>query len=293
MLEVKQLDVFIGRKQIIKGASFQVGDGEIVGLIGPNGAGKTTIMKTILALTKFKGQVLVNHQTVTSNHHQTLLKVGALIEHPALYPYMTGRQNLALYAQSEVEIDELARALKMEAYIDARAKGYSLGMKQKLGIALALLNHPDLVILDEPMNGLDVEATILVRNLILRMAQKGTAFLISSHILSELERVVSNVVLINKGKILLTDSLKNFQRGNSRYYQITTDNLFASYELLESHGVVSELQKDYLKINAPDLKAAEKLLVENEQYLLTVAPEKLTFEQQVVKSLRSRQEVHQ
>ncbi|MBM6584925.1 ABC transporter ATP-binding protein [Pediococcus acidilactici] len=291
MLEVKKLDVFIGRKQIIKGASFQVGDGEIVGLIGPNGAGKTTIMKTILALTKFKGQVLVNHQTVTSNHHQALLKVGALIEHPALYPYMTGRQNLALYAQSEVEIDELARALEMEAYIDARAKGYSLGMKQKLGIALALLNHPDLVILDEPMNGLDVEATILVRNLILRMAQKGTAFLISSHILSELERVVSNVVLINKGKILLTDSLKNFQSGNSRYYQITTDNLFASYELLESHGVVSELQKDYLKINAPDLQAAEKLLVENEQYLLTVAPEKLTFEQQVVKSLRSRQEV--
>lgn len=291
MLEVKQLDVFIGRKQIIKGASFQVGDGEIVGLIGPNGAGKTTIMKTILALTKFKGQVLVNHQTVTSNHHQALLKVGALIEHPALYPYMTGRQNLALYAQSEVEIDELARALEMEAYIDARAKGYSLGMKQKLGIALALLNHPDLVILDEPMNGLDVEATILVRNLILRMAQKGTAFLISSHILSELERVVSNVVLINKGKILLTDSLKNFLSGNSRYYQITTDNLFASYELLESHGVVSELQKDYLKINAPDLQAAEKLLVENEQYLLTVAPEKLTFEQQVVKSLRSRQEV--
>lgn len=291
MLEVKKLDVFIGRKQIIKGASFQVGDGEIVGLIGPNGAGKTTIMKTILALTKFKGQVLVNHQTVTSNHHQALLKVGALIEHPALYPYMTGRQNLALYAQSEVEIDELARALEMEAYIDARAKGYSLGMKQKLGIALALLNHPDLVILDEPMNGLDVEATILVRNLILRMAQKGTAFLISSHILSELERVVSNVVLINKGKILLTDSLKNFQSGNSRYYQITTDNLFASYELLESHGVVSELQKDYLKINAPDLQAAEKLLLENEQYLLTVAPEKLTFEQQVVKSLRSRQEV--
>lgn len=291
MLEVKQLDVFIGRKQIIKGASFQVGDGEIVGLIGPNGAGKTTIMKTILALTKFKGQVLVNHQTVTSNHHQALLKVGALIEHPALYPYMTGRQNLALYAQSEVEIDELARALEMEAYIDARAKGYSLGMKQKLGIALALLNHPDLVILDEPMNGLDVEATILVRNLILRMSQKGTAFLISSHILSELERVVSNVVLINKGKILLTDSLKNFQSGNSHYYQITTDNLFASYELLESHGVVSELQKDYLKINAPDLQAAEKLSVENEQYLLTVAPEKLTFEQQVVKSLRSRQEV--
>ena len=291
MLEVKKLDVFIGRKQIIKGASFQVGDGEIVGLIGPNGAGKTTIMKTILALTKFKGQVLVNHQTVTSNHHQALLKVGALIEHPALYPYMTGRQNLALYAQSEVEIDELARALEMEAYIDARAKGYSLGMKQKLGIALALLNHPDLVILDEPMNGLDVEATILVRNLILRMAQKGTAFLISSPILSELERVVSNVVLINKGKILLTDSLKNFQSGNSRYYQITTDNLFASYELLENHGVVSELQKDYLKINAPDLQAAEKLLLENEQYLLTVAPEKLTFEQQVVKSLRSRQEV--
>lgn len=291
MLEVKKLDVFIGRKQIIKGASFQVGDGEIVGLIGPNGAGKTTIMKTILALTKFKGQVLVNHQTVTSNHHQALLKVGVLIEHPALYPYMTGRQNLALYAQSEVEIDELARALEMEAYIDARAKGYSLGMKQKLGIALALLNHPDLVILDEPMNGLDVEATILVRNLILRMAQKGTAFLISSHILSELERVVSNVVLINKGKILLTDSLKNFQSGNSRYYQITTDNLFASYELLENHGVVSELQKDYLKINAPDLQAAEKLLLENEQYLLTVAPEKLTFEQQVVKSLRSRQEV--
>ncbi|MGX9798793.1 ABC transporter ATP-binding protein [Pediococcus acidilactici] len=293
MLEIKQLDVFIGRKQIIKKASFQVGDGEIVGLIGPNGAGKTTIMKTILALTKFKGQVLVNHQVVTQNHHQVLLKVGALIEHPALYPYMTGRQNLALYAQDEAEIEELAHALEMETYLDARAKGYSLGMKQKLGIALALLNHPDLVILDEPMNGLDVEATILVRNLILKMAQKGTAFLISSHILSELERVVSNVVLINKGEILLTDSLKNFQRENSHYYRVVTDNLFASFELLESHGLTSKLQNDYIKIKADNLQPAEKLLVENEQYLLTVAPEKLTFEQQVVKSLRGRQEARQ
>ncbi|MBA1394587.1 ATP-binding cassette domain-containing protein, partial [Lactobacillus sp. XV13L] len=111
MLKVKDIDVFIGHKKIIKDVSFQVPAGAIVGLVGPNGAGKTTIMKTILGLTKFKGNILVANQTVTENNHLALANVGALIEHPAIYPFLTGLQNLELYARDKGDMVQLTSTL--------------------------------------------------------------------------------------------------------------------------------------------------------------------------------------
>lgn len=186
MLSVSHLNVYYGRKQAINDVSFTIKSGEIVGLIGPNGAGKTTIMKTLLGLTKFTGIVSFNQQRITASSHQALQEVGALIENPAVYPFLSGRANLALYSRDHSDLDQLIEKLGMTAYIDRLAKAYSIGMKQKLGIALALLNHPQLVILDEPMNGLDIEATILIRKIIAEYAAQGTAFIISSHVLSEL-----------------------------------------------------------------------------------------------------------
>lgn len=176
MLRLRNVNTFIKHKQIINQATFDLEAGDIVGLVGPNGAGKTTIMKTILGLTKFTGDILVDRVPVTETNHAALTNVGALIEHPAIYPFLTGRQNLTLYSRDPQDLETLVKTLKMTAYIDTSAKGYSLGMKQKLGIAIALLNHPKLVILDEPMNGLDVETTIGVRRLIKQYAEQGTAF---------------------------------------------------------------------------------------------------------------------
>lgn len=176
MLRLRNVNTFIKHKQIINQATFDLEAGDIVGLVGPNGAGKTTIMKTILGLTKFTGNVLVDQVPVTETNHAALTNVGALIEHPAIYPFLTGRQNLNLYSRDPQDLETLVKTLKMTAYIDTSAKGYSLGMKQKLGIAIGVLNHPKLVILDEPMNGLDVETTIGVRRLIKQYAEQGTAF---------------------------------------------------------------------------------------------------------------------
>lgn len=182
MLKVSGVNTFVGKKEITSNINFNISPGEVVGLIGPNGAGKTTIMKTILGVMKFTGQIYLNQVAVTENNHQALSEVGALIEHPAIYPYLSGRENLELYARNQKDCQQIISLLQMSAYIDKKCKGYSLGMKQKLGIAIALLNHPQLVILDEPLNGLDVEATIVVRKIIVKYANEGTTFLISSHI---------------------------------------------------------------------------------------------------------------
>ncbi len=184
MLKVDDLNVFVGKKKIIHDSAFRVNKGQIVGLIGPNGAGKTTIMKAILGLMKFTGSITFDGEDISETNHNALKQIGALIEHPAIYPFMTGYQNLKLYSTDETDLKQLISILQMDDFISLKSKDYSLGMKQKLGIALSLLNRPKLIILDEPMNGLDIESTILVRNTIKNYAQQGSSFLISSHILS-------------------------------------------------------------------------------------------------------------
>ncbi|MCI1923676.1 MAG: ABC transporter ATP-binding protein [Lentilactobacillus buchneri] len=289
MLNVNRLDVFIGRKKIINNASFKVKLGSVVGLIGPNGAGKTTIMKTILGLTKFTGSISIAGQTITERQHAALLKVGALIENPAIYPFLTGMQNLKLYSEDERDMNALISKLEMDGYINDKAKGYSLGMKQKLGIAIALLNNPQLVILDEPMNGLDIEATILVRKLIKNYADNGTSFLISSHILSELEKAVTDVVLIDTGNILLADSLENFKHVDRQHYHLLTDNMDETLTLMKTgHFNVSQSGR-YLNIGRQDLISVQELLYQNNIHLLELSPEAVNFEQRIVQLLREKQ----
>lgn len=232
MLDINNINVFVGHKKIVKSASFNIDAGEIVGLVGPNGAGKTTIMKTILGLTKFNGNISVNGKEVTENKHESLSNVGALIEHPAIYPFLTGLQNLKLYSCDESDRKQIISLLQMEQYINAKAKGYSLGMKQKLGIAIALLNHPKLIILDEPMNGLDVESTITVRKIIKQYADLGTAFLISSHILSELQKVMTRIILVNNGEIIVNQSVDEFNKISHQKYHLNTENNLKTEQIL-------------------------------------------------------------
>ena len=138
MLKVNHVNIYYGRKKAVSDVSFAIHPGEIVGLIGPNGAGKTTIMKTLLGLTKFNGEISFNDQTISENNHKALGSVGALIEQPAIYPFLSGLQNLQLYSRDQNELNNLVKRLGMSSYIKQKSKGYSVGMKQKLGIALAL-----------------------------------------------------------------------------------------------------------------------------------------------------------
>lgn len=199
VLTVEHLTKKIGNKTILEDVSLKLNRGQIAGLVGANGAGKTTLMKVILGYSSYqKGQF-----DVIENKHKKS-NIGALIESPGIYPFMSGYDNLKLLNESKNsnDIDTIVSQLKMNEYIHNKAKTYSLGMKQKLGIAIAFLNRPQLIILDEPMNGLDPKAVRDVRELIIKKAQEGVTFLISSHILSELVKITNSIFIINKGKIV-------------------------------------------------------------------------------------------
>ncbi|QUX20059.1 ATP-binding cassette domain-containing protein (plasmid) [Staphylococcus haemolyticus] len=199
VLTVEHLTKKIGNKTILEDVSLKLDRGQIAGLVGANGAGKTSLMKVILGYSSYqKGQF-----DVIENKHKKS-NIGALIESPGIYPFMSGYDNLKLLNESKNsnDIDTIVSQLKMNEYIHNKVKTYSLGMKQKLGIAIAFLNRPQLIILDEPMNGLDPKAVRDVRELIIKKAQEGVTFLISSHILSELVKITNSIFIINKGKIV-------------------------------------------------------------------------------------------
>ncbi|MGN1272511.1 MAG: ABC transporter ATP-binding protein [Lactobacillus sp.] len=293
MLDVKNINIYYGHKEIIKDASFTISPGEIVGLIGHNGAGKTTIMKTLLGLTKFTGTINLNGQEVTLKNHSALRSVGALIENPAIYPFLSGRDNLKIYSEDPDDMERLITRLGMSSYIDRKAKDYSVGMKQKLGIALALLNNPQLVILDEPMNGLDIEATILIRKLIHEYAAKGTAFLISSHVLSELQKVMTSVIIINHGRIIINSPMSEFTKTESTKSKLQTTDLEKTIELLQQNNISFEKQDNALIVEHRDVTKIQQVLFENKIWINYLTPTGLNLEQKIVTILRKEQEGEQ
>ncbi|MEX3473320.1 ABC transporter ATP-binding protein [Staphylococcus warneri] len=199
VLTVEHLTKKIGNKTILEDVSLNLKRGQIIGLVGANGAGKTSLMKVILGYSSYQDGTfrIIENKNKKSN-------VGALIENPGIYPFMSGYDNLKLLNETKNthDIDTIVSQLNMDNYIHNKAKTYSLGMKQKLGIAIAFLNQPQLIILDEPMNGLDPKAVRDVRELIVKKAQEGVTFLISSHILSELIKITNSILIINKGKLV-------------------------------------------------------------------------------------------
>lgn len=240
ILDVEGLSKNFGSKKVLQNVSFSVDRGHIVGLVGPNGAGKSTIMKAILGLFSYpSGKISIDGRPVSQTSHQELEKVGALIEYPGIYPFLSGLQHLELFSNDGVtrdQIMDIVDKMKMGGYINRKAKTYSLGMKQKLGIALALVNRPDLVILDEPMNGLDPQANKDLRTIILDLAKQGTTFLISSHILSELEKLVDDLVVIDKGQIVYQESMAALENGSAKLLILKTSNDSKAKDILTQNG---------------------------------------------------------
>lgn len=284
ILEVEALNKFFGKKQALTNVSFSLDKGAIVGLIGPNGAGKTTIMKAILGLFTYQsGKITVVGQEVSPTKHLALEKVGALIEYPAIYPYLTGYQHLLLNItdkKDKARINHLAEELKMTGYLHTKAKKYSLGMKQKLGIALALLNEPELVILDEPMNGLDPQATKDLRNLILKLAAQGTSFLISSHILSELEKIANDVVVIDQGKVIKQASLSTMRQIDSDYILIKTSDDQQAQVLLNQANITTVNKNGLIfdQNNGAKLNTVLRLLLEAQLEVFDVIHQDIDLE---------------
>lgn len=213
VLEVKNINKFFGKKQILKDISFDIDEGEILGFVGPNGSGKTTTIKIILGLQKASsGEVYINGDNIKENFENAIRKVGAIVESPDMYMYLSGLDNLKLVANyyniSHDKIDSIVEFVGLKDRIKDTVSKYSLGMRQRLGIAQAILNKPNLLIVDEPTNGLDPSGIIEFRKMLKELAKKEKmSIFISSHNLAEIENICDKVLLINEGEIISLDVL--------------------------------------------------------------------------------------
>lgn len=222
ILECKNLCKSFGKKQILRDVSFSIAEGDILAFIGPNGSGKTTTIKLILGLQRIdSGSVLINGHDITMEYVKAIEKVGSIVENPDSYMYLTGWQNLRMVANcykhiTDEQIREIVKYVGLENRINDKVSKYSLGMRQRLGIARALINKPNILILDEPTNGLDPEGIRDLRDLLKKLASDGMGILISSHNLAELDSFCNKVCIINSGVIVEASEVKEFKKNENR-----------------------------------------------------------------------------
>ena len=253
ILKCENLCKHFGKKQILDKVSLEVKQGDILGFIGPNGAGKTTTIKLILGLQSIdSGTVKINGYDIQKDFEKAIEKVGTIVENPDLYMYLSGYENLKLIANlyknvDKKRIDEVVKLVKLEQRIKDKVSKYSLGMRQRLGIAQALLHKPNLLILDEPTNGLDPEGIKELRELIKKLAEKeNMAIVISSHNLAELESFCNKVTIIKNGKVVETSAINEVKKVEQSYI-IELDNINNIEKILEKP--IKQLSETQFKIN--------------------------------------------
>lgn len=205
----------IGKKEIIKGLTFSIRKGEVFGFIGPNGAGKTTTIRMMVGLMKLSsGEIRICGKSIQSEYKEAARHIGAIVENPELYPFMTGLQNLKHFARmmpgvTEQRIKEVIELVGLEKVVNEKVGKYSLGMRQRIGIAQALLHKPSVLILDEPTNGLDPAGIREIREHVRKLAKvENVAVIISSHLLSEIELMCDRIGLIKNGEMVAVESVK-------------------------------------------------------------------------------------
>ncbi len=216
IIEIVDLCKIYSNGRGIRNISFDVEKGDIVGLLGPNGSGKTTTMKIITGLCRAQGgSVKVFGRECEDNFESIMSRCGVLIEAPAIYENLSAKKNLALAANfypnvTRERIDRVLEIVRLSQYKNDKAGRFSLGMKQRLGLALALLSEPELVILDEPTNGLDIEGMVEIREIIIKLAkEKGVTFLVSSHLAGEIEKMCNKVSVMYEGELLTFTDMKD------------------------------------------------------------------------------------
>ncbi|USJ84811.1 ABC transporter ATP-binding protein [Lactiplantibacillus pentosus] len=270
ILSVTHLNKRFKRQPVLQDVTFDCEPGRIIGLLGANGAGKTTIMKSILGLIRTEGAVTIAGQAMQFDRHPALAQVGALIEYPSLYPYLSGWDNLRLFARDQdvaAQIQALVTQFDMSDYIHRKARTYSLGMKQKLGIALAFLNRPQLVILDEPMNGLDPQGTKQLRDFIMAQKQQGVTLLISSHILGELQKLADDLVIIDHGRVIQRTTMAAALALTEHYVVVATEHDGQAKAALTAAGYQLAAGTPVKLLLAPDQSVADVLAVLQQQHI--------------------------
>ena len=253
ILSLKNLDKKYGVVHAVNNLSFDIQKGNVYGILGPNGSGKSTTLGIILnVVNRTSGEFSWFDGKLST--HEALKKVGAIIERPNFYPYMTASQNLALICKikgiSTEKIDEKLATVNLFERRNSKFKTFSLGMKQRLAIASALLNDPEILILDEPTNGLDPQGIHEIREIIKKIAANGTTILLASHLLDEVEKVCSHVVVIRKGVKLYSGRVDEMTASNGLLELKIDEKEDELIALLENHNSIGKVTKDHETIIA-------------------------------------------
>ncbi|GEK90714.1 ABC transporter ATP-binding protein [Alkalibacterium kapii] len=277
----------LNKKKVIKDLSLNVNAGEVLGLLGPNGAGKTTLIRMIVGLIEItEGKISVCGNDVATEHKEALENIGAIVENPEMYPFFSGQKNLEYFARmhtnvTKEKIAELVDFVGLTDRIHDKVKDYSLGMKQRLGIAQALMNDPKVLILDEPTNGLDPAGMHELRRHVRMLAkEKNVTVIVSSHLLSEIELMCDRIAIIKQGELIAVENVKEEKK---QRYHLKVSDIDKAQTLLEEHfEQSSKISEDNLIFALPptlhDVSAIVKLFVENDIAIYSVEPKNHSLE---------------
>ncbi|MGL4761625.1 MAG: ABC transporter ATP-binding protein [Sarcina sp.] len=302
ILELKNVSKSIGKKKIIDNLSFTINPGEIFGFLGPNGAGKTTTIKMITGLISIgEGEIFIDGYNVKTDFEKALSNVGGIVENPEMYGYMSGMKNLKYYAKmhdgiTKGRITEVVKLVKLDNRINEKVKKYSLGMRQRLGVAQAILHNPKLIILDEPTNGLDPMGIKELRETLRNLTKQGSSVIVSSHLLSEMELMCDRFCIIDGGKLKDIKSMSDINahsRTELSLYVVDTNDLNKSLNLINTNfsDVNATISDEKIKLNASKETIAKicKLLVQNDLSIFEISTSIKTLEDEFIELTGSKQ----
>lgn len=291
VLKCDNISKVIKKKQILNNVSFELNEGEILGFIGPNGAGKTTTIKLILGLQSItSGMVKINGYDVQKDFVHAIERVGAIVENPDFYMYLSGRKNLELVANmykgvTKERIDEVVKLVGLENRINDKVSKYSLGMRQRLGIAQAIINKPNLLVLDEPTNGLDPEGIKELREFLVKLSkEENMAIFISSHNLAELESFCNKICIIKNGEIIENSSIEELKSEKIDEKNIYTVEINDT-KLLEKDEKISIIDGTHFKLiiekeNVPEFI---EMLINKNVKIYEIKEERVSLEEAFLK----------
>ncbi|MGA3676604.1 ABC transporter ATP-binding protein [Lysinibacillus agricola] len=288
IVQTENLSKSFGKEQAVSNINLKIRKGEIYGFLGPNGAGKTTTIRMLLGLMKpSSGTIKIFQKDLKKERINILAKVGSLVENPSYYPHLTAYENLEalrrILGVPKSRIDEVLEIVRLKDVANKKVKGFSLGMKQRLGIAASLLHNPELLILDEPTNGLDPSGIIEIRNLIKRLpSEYGMTVIISSHLLSEIDQMATQVGIVTKGKMIFQDSIEAMRRFAQPKVLIKVSNGEKGWRSLVANGIKAEHKDDLILFDeCSDEKVAHivQILVQEGISVYRVEEEKRSLEE--------------
>lgn len=300
VVQIRNLTKRIGNKTIIDGLTFDVPKGEVFGFLGPNGAGKTTTIRMMVGLMSItEGEILIEGHSVSKNFEKAIAHVGAIVENPEMYKFLSGYQNLIHFARmvpgvTKERIDELVKLVGLENRIHDKVKRYSLGMRQRLGVAQALLHKPSVLILDEPTNGLDPAGIRELRDYLRKLAQEeGIAVIVSSHLLSEMELMCDRIAIIQNGKLVDVRRLKELVtevEQQTVFFEVNDPE--KAKEVLQGHvagGIMVRSEGLEINVSREQIPGINQLLVQAGIMVYGIKPATKSLEDKFLEMTRGAQ----